>query len=262
MDDALAPTRSRSQTMSVVWTPAEDDLLRRTLAAFTESPSWGSLTSLFPSKTAIQIAGRWEKVLNPDLIKGSWTREEDLTIQEFVRMNGPRNWVQLALLLPGRIGKQCRERWTNHLNPEVFKGGWSREEDEKLIELRQKFGNQWTKIAGYFEGRTDNALKNRWNSTLKRQLQRIQNGEPVNRKRGRKPKTISGTELSTDENAYTRKIREKTVFPPISSFGVETEKSTLPLPFIYSGHVEIAGPTVAIPYVLSRTYGLINKQNL
>ena len=187
---ALAPTRSRNQTQSIIWTPLEDQKLTQIMKQ-TPSPPWCSLVQCFPGKTAQQIAGRWGKVLNPHLVKGSWTREEDEMIINFVKQNGPKNWVKLASLLPGRIGKQCRERWTNHLSPSVAKVHWTDEEDQKLIELHKKFGNQWTMIASYFEGRTDNCVKNRWNSSLKRRIERIARGEPAMRKRGRKPKSKS-----------------------------------------------------------------------
>lgn len=185
----LAPTRSRNQTQSIIWTPEEDQHLSNIMKT-TPVPSWCSLLHHFPGKTAQQIAGRWEKVLNPSLIKGSWTREEDEIIVEFVKNNGPKNWVKLAESLPGRIGKQCRERWTNHLSPEVARSSWTEEEDQRLIELHNQFGNQWTVIASYMEGRTDNNVKNRWNSSLKRRIERIQRGEPAFKKRGRKPKSL------------------------------------------------------------------------
>jgi hypothetical protein len=129
-------------------------------------------------------------VLNPQLIKGSWTREEDETILGFVEQNGAKNWTKLASNLPGRTGKQCRERFKNHLDPSVDRNSWSDSDDQRLIELHDQFGNHWTRIASFFEGRTDNSVKNRWNSTLKKRLDRIQSGEPLVQKRGRKPQTF------------------------------------------------------------------------
>lgn len=189
MSAPLAPTRSRNQTQSIIWTPEEDELLANIMKK-TQVATWCSLLHHFPGKTAQQIAGRWEKVLNPSLVKGSWTREEDEIIVDFVTKNGPKNWVKLAECLPGRIGKQCRERWTNHLSPSVARSSWTEEEDNLLIELHNKYGNQWTTIASFMKGRTDNNVKNRWNSSLKRRIERIERGEPAFRKRGRKPKSL------------------------------------------------------------------------
>jgi hypothetical protein len=194
----LAPTRQRGQTQSSVWTPEQDALLAQTVG--TEAPAcWALLLSVFPGKTAQQINDRWEKVLNPSLVKGSWTGAEDETILTHVMTHGAKDWVALAELLPGRIGKQCRERWINHLSPLVTRAAWSAEEDEKLIELHERFGNQWTVVASFFTGRTDNDVKNRWNSSLRLRVERRLKGEPEFRKRGRKPKT-TGLQISTASN--------------------------------------------------------------
>ena len=186
---ALAPTRARhsqsNQTARATWTEEEDQRLIR-IASQNSTIAWSAIAKFFPNKTAPQIAGRWEKVLNPTLVKGSWTRDEDETIINYVKQHGDKDWAKLAVLLPGRIGKQCRERWKNHLDPTVQKTCWTEEEDQKLIEMHKLYGNAWTRIASFFDGRTDNCVKNRWNSTIKRRLERMEYGEPLVLKRGRK----------------------------------------------------------------------------
>ena len=195
----LAPTRVRKQAQSkshAMWTQEEDALLSKLVSESDGSPSWSMLSEFFPNKTAAQLSGRWEKVINPKLIKGSWTTEEDETIIRFVKENGQKDWAKLALLLQGRTGKQCRERFRNHLNTNVNHEPWTEEEDALLVELHAKFGNAWTKLAEHFNGRSDNCIKNRWNSTVRKRLERLELGQPLVMKRGRKPKAPVRVESS------------------------------------------------------------------
>jgi hypothetical protein len=76
----------------------------------------------------VQCLHRWQKVLNPELVKGPWTKEEDEKIIELVKELGAKQWSKIAMQLPGRIGKQCRERWYNHLNPDIKREEWSCDE--------------------------------------------------------------------------------------------------------------------------------------
>jgi hypothetical protein len=238
----LAPTRVRKQQndakTKVKWLPEEDDLLR-SLVSETHPNSWSAIAKHFPTKTAPQISGRWEKVVNPKLVKGSWTRDEDQVILQFVEQNGYKDWAKLAGLLPGRTGKQCRERFKHHLDPVLEHRAWTADEDERLVELHAQYGNQWTRISTFFEGRTDNCIKNRWNSTLQKRLLRIQLGQPLIQKRGRKPK----------------EARAHGAFPKPVSLGAAGQPSETPCssPVIHPRLMPVASDQTSVMMLARRT---------
>jgi len=103
--------------------------------------------------------------------KGAWTKEEDQRLIAYIKAHGEGCWRPLpkaAGLL--RCGKSCRLRWINYLRPDLKRGNFTEEEDELIIKLHELLGNKWSLIAGRLPGRTDNEIKNYWNTHIKRKL--------------------------------------------------------------------------------------------
>ncbi|CAM9240784.1 unnamed protein product [Ectocarpus sp. 4 AP-2014] len=104
---------------------------------------------------------RWERILNPGVKRGLWTKEEDQKLKE-VAAAMEYKWSHVAKLMGGRTYKQCRERYTNYLKEGLNVGPWTKEEDQLLLSMHAKVGNKWAEIARYLKDRSENMIKNEY----------------------------------------------------------------------------------------------------
>ncbi|TBT98105.1 Myb-like DNA-binding domain-containing protein, partial [Hamiltosporidium magnivora] len=114
-----------------------------------------------------------ESDILPIITKGPWSEEEDNKLLLLIKKYKPKNWSFIAKMMKTRVGKQCRERWHNHLNPDIKKGPFSLQEEEVIMHYHKKIGNRWSEISKKLPGRTDNSIKNHYNSSLRRSIIRV-----------------------------------------------------------------------------------------
>jgi hypothetical protein len=166
---------SEEETTLFIWLTLHYCHLKQRDFTSLEGSDWVYIASVMPGKKSEQCKYRWQSLLKVNLSKVPWTQKEDEILVQIIREKGTKQWKDIAKELNARTGfkhyrhgKQCRERWINHLDPNINRGSWTTEEDIALLKCQLDLGKKWADIAKALGSRTENAVKNRWNSLIKK----------------------------------------------------------------------------------------------
>jgi len=187
------------------WTPDEDERLRQAVAMFGDKP-WKDIAAVVGTRDNVQCLQRWRKSLKPGLRKGPWKPEEDEMLRakyKEMQENPLLQWSWVASHIPGRNGKQCRERWQNFLDENIKKGGWTPEEDALLQKLHGELNGRWANIARQMPGRTENSVKVRFQSLKRMKDKKAKGGSPVASIKNKGAKRASGTPAELEDLVKT-----------------------------------------------------------
>lgn len=166
----------------------------------------------------------YSETVKPKKIRKLFSPQEDALLTKIMFQQPFETWIAVAEQLPGRTARQCRDRWVNYLSPSNKNGPWSHEEDQLLAEKYIEHGPQWTTIAKFFDGRSENNVKNRWYTYVKARFNQSQKQHFTAIKQSKTEKNQLQYQqrpvkvVSTTAPPENYEPIQKPILPPISTF--------------------------------------------
>ncbi|XP_077210350.1 transcription factor MYB46-like [Tasmannia lanceolata] len=189
---------------------------------------------------------------NNKLRKGLWSPEEDNKLMNYMLSNGQGCWSDVARNAGlQRCGKSCRLRWINYLRPDLKRGAFSYQEEDLIIHLHSILGNRWSHIAARLPGRTDNEIKNFWNSTIKKRQRKSSSSSP-NHSDSSEPREAMGGFTPINDHNIMAMFMDSSSSSSSSSIQAMTMTNELnPLPRLENGY-DFAGGCFSMPTCLTQ----------
>jgi hypothetical protein len=164
-------SRAPPRAPRIRWKPEEDAKL--IAAVKKHGNNWGRVAAMVqvPGRTREKCRNRWIDAVDPTILTGKWTAEEDKKLTAGLKKFGA-DWIAVATMVPGRTNAKCHQRWTQFLDPEIIPGEWSPQEDTMLTKAVTKFGNDWGRVAAMLPGRPPHHCRMRWNKYVDPSIER------------------------------------------------------------------------------------------
>ena len=206
------------------WTSQEDEILLNSIK-ITSRKNWKKISSLLNNKTPLTCFYRYRKI-NPEISKSKFSKEEDNQLKSLHEKYG-NNWSLLSRIIKNRGPKQIRDRIINNLDPKIQRGNFTHNDDLKILELRNLYGNKWSKISKHFENRSSDIIKTRYYSSVRNKVELLNFLKSLEKKEYSDKLNVKEIEEKEKEIEEKKKILEEKSSIFSDSYAFEEDKDNL-----------------------------------